>query len=87
MRFAPKELRFYDELRPMSEYMQQLGKGAREASAIVCRASTEIKNAGLKAIGDEIVARRDDLMIENEKALSEYCKRHGLDFAEVTTEA
>jgi hypothetical protein len=27
------------------------------------------------------------VMIENEKALSEYCKRHGLDFAEVTTEA
>ena len=71
MRFAPKEHRFYDELRPMSEYMQQLGKGAREASAIVCRASTEIKNAGLKAIGDEIVARRDDLMIENEKDLSQ----------------
>ena len=55
----------------MSEYMQQLGKTAREASALVSRASTEIKNAGLKAIGDEIVARRDDLMVENEKDLSQ----------------
>ena len=27
------------------------------------------------------------VFIENEKAISEYCKRHGLDFAEVTTEA
>jgi len=27
------------------------------------------------------------VFIENEKSLSEYCKRHGLDFAEVTTEA
>jgi hypothetical protein len=27
------------------------------------------------------------VFIENEKALSEYCKRHGLDFAEVTTGA
>jgi uncharacterized membrane protein YkvA (DUF1232 family) len=27
------------------------------------------------------------VFIENEKALSEYCKRHGLDFAEITTAA
>ena len=27
------------------------------------------------------------VLIENEKSLSEYCKRHGLDFAEATTDA
>ncbi len=27
------------------------------------------------------------VFIENERALSDYCKRHGLDFTEVTTEA
>jgi len=53
----------------MSDYMLQLGKAAREASALVCRASTESKNTALKAIGDEIVARRDALMSENEKDL------------------
>ena len=50
--------------------MLQLGKAAREASALVCRASTEAKNTALKAIGDEIVARRDALMSENEKDLA-----------------
>lgn len=50
--------------------MLQLGKAAREASALVCRASTETKNTALKAIGDEIVARRDALMSENEKDLA-----------------
>ena len=54
----------------MSDYMLQLGKAAREASALVCRASTEAKNTALKAIGDEIVARRDALMSENEKDLA-----------------
>ena len=54
----------------LSEYMQQLGKAAREASASVHRASTGLKNAGLKAIGDEIVAQRIHLMTENEKDLA-----------------
>jgi len=27
------------------------------------------------------------VFIENEKTLSEYCKRHGLDFSEITTAA
>ncbi|MBT4160355.1 MAG: glutamate-5-semialdehyde dehydrogenase [Gammaproteobacteria bacterium] len=53
----------------MSEYMQQVGIDARKASALVCRASTELKNDALKAIGDEIVARRKTLMAENEKDL------------------
>ena len=53
----------------LSEYMHHLGKAAREASASVCRAPTELKNSGLKAIGDEIAANRSHLMIENQKDL------------------
>ena len=53
----------------LSEYMHHLGKAAREASASVCCASTELKNSGLKAIGDEIAANRSHLMIENQKDL------------------
>jgi glutamate-5-semialdehyde dehydrogenase len=54
----------------MSEYMQQVGADARKASALVCRASTQTKNDSLKAIGDEILARRDALMVANEKDLA-----------------
>ena len=53
----------------LSEYMHQVGKAAREASASVCRASTDLKNSGLKAIGDQIAANRSHLMIENQKDL------------------
>lgn len=55
---------------PMSEYMQQVGVAARSASAQVCRASTEVKNRALKAIGDEIIACRGALMAANEKDLA-----------------
>ena len=51
--------------------MQQVGIAARKASTLVCRASTELKNNALRAIGDEIVARRDALMVENEKDLAQ----------------
>ena len=51
--------------------MQQVGIAARKASTLVCRASTELKNNALRAIGDEIVARRDALMEENEKDLAQ----------------
>ncbi|MDC2964340.1 gamma-glutamyl-phosphate reductase, partial [Gammaproteobacteria bacterium] len=54
----------------LSDYMHQVGKAAREASAPVCRASTELKNSGLRAIGDEIAANRSHLMTENEKDLA-----------------
>ena len=51
--------------------MQQVGIAARKASTLVCRASTELKNNALRAIGDEIVARHDALMVENEKDLAQ----------------
>lgn len=50
--------------------MQQVGADARKASALVCRASTQLKNDSLKAIGDEILDRRDVLMVDNEKDLA-----------------
>ena len=51
--------------------MQQVGIAARTASTLVCRASTELKNNALRAIGDKIVARRDARMVVNEKDLAQ----------------
>ena len=53
----------------MSDYILELGHAARQASSLICRATTEEKNSALKDIGDEIVARRAALMKENEKDL------------------
>ena len=53
----------------LSEYMRSVGIAAREAATEVCRASTETKNDALRAIGDEIVARRTQLMLANEQDL------------------
>ena len=53
----------------ISEYMQTVGQQARAASAQVCRASTQLKNDALMAIGDAILARRKELMQANEKDL------------------
>jgi glutamate-5-semialdehyde dehydrogenase len=49
--------------------MQGLGIEARKASALISRASTETKNAALKAIGEEILVNRTALMTANEKDL------------------
>ena len=51
----------------LSEYMQGMGVAARRASAVVCRASAEVKNRALLAIGEEILARRSQLMADNER--------------------
>ncbi len=51
----------------IGEYMREVGGAAREASAAVCRASTEQKNLALRAIGDAIVRDRSALMVENAK--------------------
>jgi glutamate-5-semialdehyde dehydrogenase len=53
----------------LSDYMQAVGVEARKASSALRRASTEMKNDGLRAIGDAILANRDELMIANEKDL------------------
>lgn len=51
-------------------YMQNMGAAAREAAKATNRASTRQKNDALHAIGDEIRARRDELMLENAKDLA-----------------
>jgi len=61
----------------ISEYMQTVGQQARAASAEVCRASTQLKNDALMAIGDAILARRSELMQANEKDL-EAGRKNGL---------
>lgn len=61
----------------ISEYMQTVGKQARAASVEVCRASTQLKNDALTAIGDAILARRSSLMQANEKDL-EAGRKNGL---------
>lgn len=61
----------------ISEYMQTVGKQAREASVEICRASTQLKNDALLAIGDAILARRSELMQANEKDL-EAGRQNGL---------
>ncbi len=53
----------------IQEYMLGLGRDARRASSLIRRASTEEKNDALFAIGEEILADRQHLMIENEKDL------------------
>lgn len=53
----------------LSDYMRSVGIAAREASAEVCRASTQTKNEALQAIGEEILSRRTQLMQANEKDL------------------
>jgi glutamate-5-semialdehyde dehydrogenase len=53
----------------IKEYMLKLGEDARKASASIRRASTEQKNEALLAIGDQILADQQHLMIENEKDL------------------
>ena len=55
----------------MSGYIRQIGLAARQASEVICRATTELKNSALIAIGDEMVIRRDSLMKENEKDLAQ----------------
>ena len=53
-----------------TEYMQGVGESAQAAATATSRASTEQKNRALLAIGDSIVARRSELMVENEKDLA-----------------
>ena len=53
----------------LSEYMSEVGVAARQASAKMCRAQTQEKDAALRAIGDEILAARSELLAENERDL------------------
>ncbi len=53
----------------ITAYVRKLGVAARKGSAAVNRASTMQKNEALVAIGDEILAQRDQLMAENARDL------------------
>lgn len=60
--------------------MHELGVAARQAATVIGRASTRVKNDALVSIGDEIMRRREELMLENRKDLSAG-KESGLDEA------
>ena len=49
--------------------MLEMGVAAKSAAVEMNKASTEQKNLALQAIAGEILARRSDLMLENEKDL------------------
>lgn len=76
-RFQQETRSRQETMTELSAYMRQVGEAARAASAQVCRASTQLKNSALLAIGDEILKRRDSLMAENEKDL-EAGRRNGI---------
>ena len=96
---APKYPHLVDQLELLADVIEDYAEGAdqeipyfviAEASFALAYAhnQTHLIPDHVADIGfaDESAVVRT-VMIENEKALSEYCKRHGLDFAEVTTEA
>lgn len=49
----------------LEQEMQQIGQQAREASTVLARATTQMKNAALEAIADEIEKQQDALMAAN----------------------
>ena len=51
----------------ISEYMQELGKNARAAAAVVAAASTEQKNKALLATVASLEAKRDGILAANKK--------------------
>lgn len=96
---APKYPHLVDQLELLADVIEDYAEGAdqeipyfviAEAAFALAYAhnQTHLIPDHVADIGfaDESAVVRT-VMIENEKALSEYCKRHGLDFAEVTTEA
>ena len=92
---APKYPHLVDQLELLADVIEDYAEGAdqeipyfviAEASFALAYAhnQTHLIPDHVADIGfaDESAVVRT-VMIENEKALSEYCKRHGLDFAEV----
>jgi len=49
----------------IAEYMQSLGKQAREASRHLAQAATEVKNAALMATAEALDKQRDELLAAN----------------------
>lgn len=66
--------------KSVNDYMQGLGRAARQASRAMARAGTSAKNAALLAIADALVAGEAELLAENAKDLAAG-KAHGLDDA------
>ena len=96
---APKYPHLVDQLELLADVIEDYAEGAdheipyfviAEAAFALAYAhnQTHLIPDHVADIGfaDESAVVRT-VLIENEKALSEYCKRHGLDFTEVTTEA
>jgi glutamate-5-semialdehyde dehydrogenase len=53
----------------ISEQLEQIGQAARSASTEINKASSQLKNAALLAIANEIMAQKPMLLAENEKDL------------------
>ena len=64
----------------ISEYMQQTGLQARQASREIAKADTGVKNKALLATAEALDAARDTLVLANEKDL-ENGRANGLDSA------
>ncbi|CEG54940.1 glutamate-5-semialdehyde dehydrogenase [Stutzerimonas kunmingensis] len=62
------------------DYMNRLGRAAREASRVLARASTAQKNRALQAAADALDAARDELVSANERDLAGG-RANGLDAA------
>lgn len=62
------------------EYMQALGKKARQASVQIAKAETNTKNKALSCIANELENAREDLKVGNNKDL-EAGRQRGLDAA------
>ena len=96
---APKIPHLFDQLEVLANVVEDYAEGADEAIPffVIAEACLALAYAHKQThlIPDHIedVGYADEssvvrtVFIENEKALSEYCKRHGLDFAEATTAA
>ena len=61
----------------ISEQLEQIGQAARSASTEINKASSQLKNAALLAIANEIMAQKPMLLAENEKDL-QAARRNGI---------
>lgn len=64
----------------IAEYMLQIGKNARDAATILGRSNTQVKNAALAAIADELEAHQPELLAANAQDLA-HGKANGLESA------
>ena len=55
----------------METYMETLGSRAKEASRIAAKLTTQDKNKGLEFVAEELYLRKEELLQENEKDMSE----------------